>query len=188
MKKAVIFAVLTLGACQSKSQVSVAIAPCPIDKAVYSQAGSKEVTAGFALQRERSRYASDLVFFVKRGTKSYWFGFEMPNGYGGPYLYPQIDPKLVKPAKEGETPDDSPPGSKPAEDAGTGMNFDAFDAKMVNLDRVPQADDPAPAFLFSAQLGPHFWYGANGGPYANDPAVEISRQLWQQTGCDKDAH
>jgi hypothetical protein len=184
MKPLGIAAFILLSGCHSIKAEAVATASCPIDKAVYTQPDTKDVTAGFGLQRERSNYASDLVFYVKNSKKTYWFGFSMPNGYGGPYIRRQIDPKLVKPAKDGETPDDSLPG----EGADAEMNWDAFDAKFVNLEAVPQSSDPAPAYFFSAQLGPHFWYGANGGLYTGDPPTEVSRQLWHLTGCDTDAH
>jgi hypothetical protein len=190
MKPPMIAALIVLSGCQLGREEAVAASPCPIDKAVYAQQDNKGVTAGFGMQRERSNYASDLVFYVRKANKTYWFGFSMPNGYGGPYIHRQIDPKLVKPGKDGETPDDSLAGDGSNSDGSPGgeMNWDAFDAKLVNLDAVPQSKDPAPAYFFSAELGPHFWYGANGGLYQGDPSVGVTRQLWRLTGCDKDAH
>jgi hypothetical protein len=183
-----LMALLLLTCC--KPNMHLEAPACPIDRVIYAQEDSSSVTAGFGHQHVISNYASDLVFYVKKNSKSYWFGFSMPNGYGGPYIYRQIDPKLVKTAPEGETPDDRPKGDGSNNDGTSNgqINFDAFDAKHVNLDRVPQSGDAAPAFLFSAELGPHFHYGANGGDYSGDPPVEITRQLWHVKACDDVAH
>jgi hypothetical protein len=175
------------------------ISKCSITRAIYTQPGNPGIVMGFTPQKTRSRYASDLVLFVKQGQQQFWFGFDMPNGYGGPYITPQRDPRLVKPvgADAEDGPDDrlGTPAPKTADGAADGdsmstgqMDFDAFDAKLMNLGRVPQKGDKPPAFLFARGLGPLFHYAHNGDLYHLTKPVGITRDMWRLTGCDKVAH
>jgi hypothetical protein len=167
---------------------------CPIDRALYAQPGNPGPVAGFAKQRVKSRFSSDLVFFVREGKQVFWFGFDMPNGYGGPYITPQRDPKLVKEVPEDgeESPEDSviPPKPRPANkekaepDSDGAMNIDFFDAKLHNLESVPQVGNHPPAYIFSAALGPFFHYLHNSELYPPGESLGITRETWRVVGCE----
>jgi hypothetical protein len=174
---------------------------CPIDRVIYAQPGNAGPVAGFAKQHVKSRFSSGLVFFVKQRKQIFWFGFDMPNGYGGPYITPQRDPKLVKAiAADAEgSPDDSVIPPKPIAVAAAkdgeadsssdpSMNIDFFDAKLHNLEAVPQVGERAPTYLFSAALGPFFHYLHNSDLYAVSEPVDITREMWRVIGCDAKPH
>jgi len=175
-------------------------ATCPITRAIYTQPGNPGVQMGFTKQVVKSRFSSDLVLVLSAGKQRFWYGFDMPNGYGGPYITPQIDPKLVKDVPEdGEgSPDDriSPDGTPldPSEEAQSAyytenqMDFDAFDGRMINLARVPQANDTPPRYLFARALGPLFHYAHNGGLYRLTAEVNITRDMWRLSGCAAQPH
>jgi hypothetical protein len=161
---------------------------CPITQAVYSQPGDNGVKAGFVLQGIKTAYASDLVFWVKAGSDTYWFGFQSPNGYGGTYVYQRLAPSAIKPAADGETPSDQ--AAEAETDEPQQMMFDAFDIKLKAYSGPPQASDAAPAYLFARELGPLFHYAHNGNAYiakGNAP-VKIDIAMWQQTGCSTKPH
>jgi hypothetical protein len=170
---------------------SAAPAACAIDHAVYTQKGNPGVSMGFAKQGIKTSYASDLVLYVQRGKDKFWFGFEAPNGYGGTYLYPRLDPKLVKPAADGETPSDTlPPGDPSAaaieaakDETIAELNFDAFNAALDAFTGPPQLSSKAPAYIFARDLGPLFHYAHNGNLYKLSEPVGIEIAMWRQTGC-----
>jgi hypothetical protein len=173
-----------------------AYAHCPIDRVILTQSETPGVRAGFARQKVRSNYASDLVFFVQRGNDRFWFGFSSPNGYGGTYIHPQIDPSQVKQPNTDEGPDDRLPTMIVADAEQSHeiryeqlrMDFDAFGPDLAIYPGPPQSTDPAPAFIFARELGPHFYYAGNRGLYNLTEPVGVNIDLWRATGCDKVPH
>jgi hypothetical protein len=164
---------------------------CRIDQVIYRQAGNTGTEAGFAKQRLRSSYASDLVFWVRGGGQTFWFGIEAPNGYGGTQLYQRIAPSAVKPAADGETPVDTLPDVPGEEDTAEAIYFDAFDAAVKAYSATPQSTSPAPAYIFARGLGPLFHYAHNGNRYIKFPAgrsVRIDIAMWRPSGCNAKAH
>lgn len=169
---------------------------CPIDRVIYTQSDAPDVIAGFAKQKVRSNFASDLVFFVQRGSDRFWFGFSSPNGYAGTYIHPQIDPKQVKQSNTDEAPDDRLPAmivedEEQADETSYDrqrMNFDAFKSDLTIFAGPPQSTDPSPAFIFARELGPHFYYAGNNDLYQLTAPVDINIELWRPTACDKTAH
>lgn len=163
-------------------------ANCPITRTIYAQPGVAGVTAGFSVPKVRSGYASDLVFWLKADGQTFWYNLSSPNGYGGLYITPQRDPSELKASTDDETPDDRLPGMIPAEgeeEQDFQMMFDAFDEKLVALDRPPLAKDKAPAYLFARELGPLFHYAHNGGLYTLKNPVGINIAFWRPVGCAK---
>lgn len=170
------------------SESDPAIATCPITRMVYAQDGNEGVTAGFAPQGERTTFASDLVFWVEGAGKRHYFGFASPNGYGGTYIYPRIAPSAVKPVSDDaeDGPSDALPSAKKAKgtDDSLQTEFDAFNAEMVPMNGPPQADSPAPAALFSRELGPLFHYGYGAlGLTAMEERASVAIALWRPVSC-----
>jgi hypothetical protein len=126
---------------------------CPIEHAVYRLHGAPGFTAGFARQDRRKPTASDLAFWLRTPKRTYWFSFSSPNGYGGTYINPDIDPRrssaAAEPLDPPALPDDVEPVSIP---------FDAFAADRSAFEGPPQSKNRAPAFLFARGLGPALWY------------------------------
>src|SRR5687768_3734102 len=117
---------------------------CPIDRAVYRLRGGPEFTAGFARQDRRKSLGSNLALWLRTPEHLYWFSLGSPNGYGGTYLRPDLDPRRSirldddqeREAAEGIERADMP-----------GIPFDVFNADLSAPDGPPQADQPAPALL-----------------------------------------
>lgn len=163
--------------------LGLAYAPaCTAEHAVYQLRGEPGVTAGFAKQRFQINYASDLFFWVKTGDgRRWWFSMNAPNGYGGVFLSPDVDPtKITEADREAEAPT---PAEQPPE-----VDFDSFDTDYGVLSGPPQSADAAPAHLFARGLGPLLWYNpvaaANGDKTAKSASIPIA--MYDLTGCAPD--
>ena len=154
---------------------------CPIDRAVYRLNGAPEYTAGFAPQERRNRQGSDLAFWLKTPKRTYWFSLGAPNGYGGTYLAPALDPEAVAKMSDDDmyAALDRLRESEPVQ-----IDFDAFGPDLAAHEGVPQAEDAAPALLFARGLGPALWYEPNrlaGGAEAEQESMPIG--LFEAAGC-----
>ena len=159
------------------------IPACPIERPVYRLRGSPEFTTGFARQDRRKSLASNLAFWLRTPDHTFWFAMESPNGYGGLYVRPDIDPRRsVRLDDEAERAANErietldPPR----------LPLDAFRADLSAYDNAPQADDPPPALLFARALGPALWYDwtrlGGGDPGALQESMPIG--LFEPAGCD----
>ncbi len=190
MSKAIVTACLIA----LSSPALAAPAACPADRVIYRQPGNAATTVGFARQRVRTEYSSDLVLWVRSGRQIFWFGFSAPNGYGGVFIAPQIDPRKVKaPADDGETADASlpVPPAAPGEPAREyfSIPFDAFDARLNALQSPPIAKRPPPTYLYLRQLGEAFHYNhVNERLGKQTDSVGIDIALFRIAGCDKAPH
>lgn len=163
-------------------------AACPIERAIYTQPDNAGVEAGFVRQRVVTRFASDLVFFIRNGARTIWFGFSSPNGYGGTYIDEQIDPNLINEVDaDGDTPSDTPPHphGEDSEDGSDMLPFDAFDENLNAYSSPPMSKDIAPAYLFSRELGPYLHYGPAGATATGDRPLSADIAFWRMTGCRK---
>ena len=156
---------------------------CPIERAVYRLHGAPEFTAGFLRQDRRKVMASDLVFWLKTPKHSYFFSLSTPNGYGGSYISPDIDPRLavrMSDEEEREATGRATEGEPPF------IPFDAFGPDLKAHEGPPTAESPAPAFLFARGLGPALWYEwtalAGNDPKAEQESMPIG--LFEPAGCD----
>jgi len=156
---------------------------CPIDRAVYRLHGAPEFTAGFARQDRRKSYASDLVLWLRTPSRTYWFSFGSPNGYGGTYLEPDVDPRLAARMDDEEERDSAQRVS-----AGEPMSiqFDAFRPDLAAFESPPQAADRPPALLFARGLGPALWYDTARLAGNDRSAVQESMPigLFEAAGCE----
>lgn len=130
--------------------------PCPIEKAVYRLKGDGKFTAGFARQDRRDSGVSDLVLWLKTPKRTYWFGFAAPNGYGGTYLTPDLDPRVSARLSDDEERDAAERMAPPEP---LNVEFDAFHADLSVFEAPPRSGDRPPSLLFARALGPALWYG-----------------------------
>jgi len=155
---------------------------CPIEKAVYRLKGDPKFTAGFARQDRRDAGASDLVLWLNTPKRTYWFGFGSPNGYGGTYLTPEIDPRISVRLSDDEERDAAKRMEPPDP---LSIQFDAFRADLAAFAAPPQSSDKPPSLLFARGLGPALWYGpstlAGNDSTAEPEGMPIS--LFVPAGC-----
>lgn len=155
---------------------------CPIEKAVYRLHGDPKFTAGFARQDRRDSAVSDLVLWLNTPRRTYWFAFGSPNGYGGTYLAPEIDPRLSVRLSDDEERDaaEKMRSSEPLDIA-----FDAFAADLAAFRSPPQSTDRAPSLLFARGLGPALWYSpvdlSGGDRGAQEESMPVG--LFVSAGC-----
>ena len=156
---------------------------CTIDRAVYRLHGNPEFSAGFARQDRRKSLHSNLAFWLRTPDHVYWFSMESPNGYGGLYIRPDIDPRQsARLDDEGER---AAYARIEALDPPR-IPLDAFRADLSAFDNAPQAEDPPPALLFARAVGPELWYDwtrlGGGDPGAVQESMPIG--LFERAGCD----
>ncbi len=155
---------------------------CPIERAVYRLDRAPRFTAGFARQDRRDRLASDLVLWLNTPKRTYFFSFGSPNGYGGTYLAPEIDPRLSVRLSDEEERDAA---QKMRMDEPLTLPFDAFAADLRAFGAPPQSTDRAPSLLFARALGPALWYSptelAGGDPKAEAESMPVG--LFEAAGC-----
>ncbi|MES2987506.1 MAG: hypothetical protein V4808_06350 [Pseudomonadota bacterium] len=168
---------------------------CPIDKAIYVLKGAPEFTSGFT-KLAHGRMTSDLLFWIKTPKRTFWFGFESPNGYGGTWLSPSVSAALLDAEdmrEEGEPPQAMKDWDASAKKAGDepdplkNITFDTFDPDLKSADGPPQAGDDAPARIFMRGIGQALWYNWDWAA-AGDPKAEqesIPTAMWEPKGCAK---
>jgi hypothetical protein len=160
---------------------ALAAPACPIDRAIYRHRTAPGFTAGFIRQDRRKGTASDLAFWLKTPKRhTYYFSFSSPNGYGGSFIAPDVDPRRSIAAAEPIDPPAQPDEAEPAL-----YEFDAFAADLSAFEMPPQARDKAPALLFARGLGPALNYApsrlAAGAPGAEVEYLPIG--LFEPAGC-----
>ena len=156
---------------------------CPIERSVYRLHGAPTFTAGFARQDRRNAPASDLAFWVRTPLRTYWFSFGSPNGYGGTYINPGLDPR-----RSAEMDDDEEHEAlqrlKAVEEP-VSLGFHAFDSGLEALAYPPGRDMTPPALIFVPDLGRTLWYSpvelAGGDGTARDEAMPTG--FFEPAGC-----
>jgi hypothetical protein len=155
---------------------------CPIDKAVYRLDRDPKFTAGFARQDPRDSGVSDLVLWLKTPKRTYWFTFVSPNGYGGTYLMPELDPRVSLRLSDDEERDAAERMTLP--DA-LNLPFDAFASDLGAFKAPPQSRDRPPSLLFARALGLELWYGpanlAGGDEKAQPESMPVG--MFRAAGC-----
>lgn len=160
-----------------------AAASCPVEQAVYRLRPNPDFTAGFVRQDRRKVRASDLVLWLKTPQRTYFFSFASPNGYGGTYLVPDIDPRAAAGMSDEEERRATGRASTAIEPLS--IHFDAFEADLDAYEWPPQSGQPAPSFLFARGLGPALNYEwtalAGGDPGAVRESMPIG--MFERAGC-----
>jgi hypothetical protein len=157
---------------------------CPVERAVYSLHGARRFTAGFARHDRRNAYASDLAFWVRTPKRTYWFAFGSPNGYGGTFISPALDPRRAARLDDDglyEALDRLRAVEEPVS-----LGFHAFDGELAAFDSPPASGAAPPALLFIPDLGRTLRYSpialAGGDENAADEAMPTA--FFEPAGCD----
>lgn len=157
---------------------------CPIEKAAYKLQGAPAFSAGFARQDRRNTLASDLAFWVRTPLRTYWFSFGSPNGYGGTFINPGLDPRRAA-AMDDDEEHEALQRLKAVEEP-VSLGFHAFDARLDAMPHPPQAESSPPALIFVPDLGRTLWYSpvalAGGDAKARDEAMPTG--FFEPAGCD----
>ncbi|HEX8572961.1 MAG TPA: hypothetical protein VF759_09430 [Allosphingosinicella sp.] len=156
---------------------------CPIERAVYRLKGAPTFTAGFARHDRRNAYASDLAFWVKTPARTYWFAFGSPNGYGGTFISPALDPRRsVRLDDDGlyRALDRLKSVEEPVS-----LGFHAFDSGLEALPYPPASDGSPPSLILVPDFGRTLRYSpialAGGDPSALDEAMPTG--FFEPAGC-----
>jgi hypothetical protein len=156
---------------------------CPIERAVYRLHGAPTFTAGFARQDRRNAAVADLAFWVRTPSRTYWFQFQAPNGYGGTFIAPGLDPRRSVEMSDDEEAEAAARLKEMEEPVSLG--FHAFDGGLEALPHPPGADSPPPALVFVPDLGRTLWYSpsalAGGDPAAAEESMPTG--LFEPAGC-----
>lgn len=156
---------------------------CPIERSVYRLHGAPTFTAGFARQDRRNTLVSDLAFWVETPLRTYWFSFGTPNGYGGTFINPGLDPSRASKLDDDE--EHEALQRLRAVEEPVSLGFHAFDSGLEALSNPPGTGTAPPAFIFVPDLGRSLWYSpvelAGGDPAARDEAMPIA--LFEAAGC-----
>ena len=158
---------------------------CPIERAVYRLHEVPGFTAGFARQERRVASASDLAFWVRTPLRTYWFSFGSPNGYGGTFVSPALDPRRTARMSDDEL-YAALDRLKAATDEPVALGFHAFDGALGAFESAPATDGPPPALVFVPDLGRTLWYSpvalAGGDQKARDEAMPTG--FFEPADCD----
>jgi len=121
--------------------------------------------------------------------RTYWFAFSAPNGYGGTFISPDIDPRVARQKTDAELDAEDRDVAQGDEEL-IALEFDAFHADLTSYDAPPRSSDPAPARLFARRLGSSLWYnpvGLSGGDAAaRQEAIPIA--MFKPLRCRGLAH
>lgn len=157
---------------------------CPIERAVYRLHGAPAFTAGFARHDRRNASASDLAFWVKTPLRTYWFSFGSPNGYGGTFVSPALDPRRSARMSDDEL-YEALDRLKLVEEP-VSLGFHAFDSGLDTYPHPPATGSSSPALVFVPDLGRALRYSpvelAGGDSTAVDEAMPT--ELFEPAGCD----
>ena len=156
---------------------------CPIERAVYRLHGAPTFTAGFARHDRRNAYASDLAFWVKTPLRTYWFAFGSPNGYGGTFVSPALDPR--RSARLSDEKLYAALERLKAAGEPVSLGFHAFDSGLEAMPYPPASGGSPPALIFVPDLGRTLWYRpaelAGGDPRALEEAMPTG--FFEPAGC-----
>ena len=133
--------------------VSEALAECPVDRAVYHLPMGPDFTAGFARQDPRKAERYDLVLWLKTPKRTYWFSFSEPDFHDGPFITPDVDPKLAAKMSDWEL---QYQGERPGSERQP-IEFDTFSPELYAW-RVPSSINPPPALIFARGLARELWH------------------------------
>jgi len=153
---------------------------CRSERALYTLNSDPAFTAGFIPSQHFASMASDLYFWVRSPQRTYWFTFDISNGYGGISLGPVGDPYV---AADGD-PDNGPVTFEVGDLNAGSLNVYPMLADMTVLNSPPSLGDPAPDALFAPELGSLLWYEPRAitqdKTAMRDP---MDRGVFRLTGC-----
>jgi hypothetical protein len=132
----------------------LAFSACPADLAIYSNLESKEFSLSLSKQKDPKAW-SDIEISISGPNTNLHYELTESNGYARSFL-------VKLPVKENED----------------GTNVVFFDKKL-RVTGLPQSGRPAPAFIFSADLGVQLYYGSNN----SKKPIFMPTGMWKLSGC-----
>lgn len=134
-----------------------ALAACPAGLAVYNNLEDPQFSLSFSKQQNPKAW-SDIEISISGPNTNLHYELTASNGYSRNYLVPL------------------PEQTSEPESEGTKIDFFNKDLKILDL---PQSAEPAPEYLFSAELGVQLYYGTNG----TDKPIIMPTGMWKLSGC-----
>ena len=143
---------------------NIGLATCPAERAVYELKWEDEAfRAAFIPARNQASIASDLYYRLTTPQRTYWFKFNVSQGYSGITLLPVTDPYHAEAATNGPRDLLGPPygDNKDAAVATyvlVSLRFYALDAELNFLFEPPMRGEDAPAYVMTPEIGLTLWY------------------------------
>lgn len=163
-------------------------ATCPAERGVYELRvpDSADVWRIELVPAQNTRsIASDLYLKLITQVRTYWFKFEVSQGYSGISVLPVTDPYSKGGSKDllGPPFGDNPEGTSEI-DVLSALRFLAFDETLNVLFEPPVSGDEAPPLMMLPEIGRALWYDTaalTDAPGADrDP---MPRGMFKRTGC-----
>lgn len=163
-------------------------ATCPAERAVYELrvSDSEDVWRIELVPAQNTRsIASDLYLKLVTPVRTYWFKFEVSQGYSGISILPVTDPYSDTGSRDllGPPFGDNLDGTQEPDVLST-LRFLVFDESLTVLFEPPVSGDDAPAFIMLPEIGQTLWYNTTALTDAvgadRDP---MPRGMFKRTGC-----
>jgi len=163
---------------------------CPAERAVYELKWEDETfRAAFIPASNQASIASDLYYRLTTPQRTYWFTFNVSQGYSGMTLFPVSDPYDAAAATNGPRDLLGPPygdnkDAAEATDVLASLRFYALDAELNFLIEPPMRGVDAPAYLMTPEIGLTLWYEPTA--ISEDKAAyrdPMPRGMFRRTAC-----
>jgi hypothetical protein len=132
-------------------------AACPAALAIYNNVEDDQFSLAFSKQQSPKAW-SDIEISITGPNTNLLYELTASNGYSRSYLVPL------------------PP--QPSDESNPGANI-VFFGKDLKVQDLPQSSQPAPEYIFSADLGVQLYYSTNS---AEKPIV-LPTGMWKLSGC-----
>lgn len=163
-------------------------ATCPAERAVYELRvpDSDDVWRIELVPAQNTRsIASDLYMKLVTPVRTYWFKFEVSQGYSGISVLPVTDPYSDTGSRDllGPPFGDNPDGTQDPDVLST-LRFLVFDESLTVLFEPPVSGDEAPPLIMMPEIGQTLWYNTaaltDSAGADRDP---MPRGMFKRTGC-----
>lgn len=187
-KAALVSAAFILGtASHSLAKVALLVpAECPAEHAVY-ELKSPEAEPGeawklsFIPASATASIASDLYLQLETPQRTYWFTFNVAQGYGGISIWPVSDPYAEPGPRELIAGDDA---DALMDEVSGYLRFMSFDENLVVANDPPAQGDVSPRHILLPEIGLGLWYSASA--FTEDEKADrdpMPRGMFTRSGC-----
>lgn len=164
--------VLALSACGAGVSMPPAIPlGCMAEGAIYRLDGAPSAELRLVKPPHALNAASDLAARVDFEGETYWFAFTSSLGFSRNYIGRTEDP--FEAARREDTGEDA--GETAREPEYEGSEYVGLDVNFDQIESVPRADTPAPAFIVANGVAASIWY--------SEPRRVLPKATWRLAGC-----